>query len=44
MLYTNALVFQPGQGFVPGGFEVEEGRFVRVFAGERTGGEDLGRA
>ena len=44
MLYTNALVFLPGQGFVPGGFEVEEGRFVRVFAGERTGGEDLGRA
>ena len=43
MLYKNALVFTGRDGFVPGGFTVENGRFGRVFAGEApVGGEDLG--
>ncbi len=44
MLYTNALVFTPDRGFVPGGFAVENGRFTEVFAGHRAGGTDLGGA
>ncbi|MBR0208916.1 MAG: N-acetylglucosamine-6-phosphate deacetylase [Oscillospiraceae bacterium] len=44
MLYTDAFVFLPGQGFVRGGFAVEEGRFAAVFRGERKGGLDLGGA
>ena len=43
MLYTNAMVFTP-DGFVNGGFSVENGRFADVFAGDRTGGVDLGGA
>ena len=38
MLYTNALVFTPDRGFVPGGFAVENGRFTEVFSGPRAGG------
>ena len=40
MLYTNAHVFTP-DGFVHGGFTVEDGRFGEVFAGNRDGGADL---
>ena len=40
MRFTNAQVFMPA-GFVYGGFEVEDGRFAAVFAGERDGGTDL---
>ena len=43
MLYTNANVFTPA-GFVRGGFLVEDGRFAEVFAGEHSGGTDLGGA
>ena len=43
MLCKNALVFTGRDGFVPGGFTVENGRFGRVFAGETAeDGEDLG--
>ena len=41
MRYTNAYVFLPGHGFVLGGFDVEDGRFAAVFAGEREGEVDL---
>ena len=44
MLFTNALVFTPDRGFVPGGFAVENGRFAEVFDDERAGGRDLGGA
>ena len=40
MRFTNAQVFTPA-GFVYGGFEVEDGRFAAVFAGERSDGTDL---
>ena len=40
MLFTNANVFTP-DGFVHGGFTVEDGRFGEVFAGDRKGGADL---
>ncbi len=40
MLYTNARVFTP-EGFVTGGFCVENGRFGEFFAGQRAGGRDL---
>ncbi len=40
MLFSNALVFTP-EGFVPGGFEVADGRFAEVFSGPRAGGVDL---
>ena len=43
MLFHNAYVFTP-DGFVYGGFTVEDGRFGEVFAGDRTGGADLGGA
>ncbi len=43
MLYTNAILFTPA-GFVRGGFAVEGGRFAEMFAGERSGGVDLGGA
>lgn len=43
MLYKNALVFTGRDGFIPGGFTVENGRFGRVFAGDtREPGTDLG--
>lgn len=41
MLFTNALLFTPDRGFVPGGFTVENGRFVEVFHDPRKGGTDL---
>ena len=41
MLYTNANLFVPWVGFVPGGFTVEDGRFREVFFEEREGGVDL---
>ena len=34
MLYKNANVFLPDQGFAWGGFEVEDNRFHRVFSGQ----------
>ncbi len=40
MVYRNAWVFTP-EGFVFGGFAVEDGRFAEVFAGERAEGVDL---
>ena len=40
MLFTNAHVFTP-DGFVLGGFTVEDGRFGKVFAGDQDGGTDL---
>ena len=40
MLYTNARVFTP-EGFIHGGFAIEDGRFTEVFEGERSGGTDL---
>ena len=44
MLYTNALLFTPDRGFVPGGFTVENGRFGELFFDDRRGGVDLGGA
>ena len=41
MLYSNALVFTPDRGFVPGGFAVENGRFTEVFFDDRPGDVDL---
>ena len=41
MLYTNARIFLPDRGFVPGGFTVEDGRFAEVFIDGRAGGIDL---
>ena len=41
MLFTNANLFVPWVGFVPGGFTVEDGRFREVFFEEREGGTDL---
>ena len=41
MLFTNALVFRGREGFVPGGFCVENGLFTEVFEDDRIGGEDL---
>ena len=41
MLFTNANVFLPGQGYVRGGFAVENGRFAEVFTCEHAGGCDL---
>ncbi len=43
MRFTNAKVFTP-HGFVRGGFTVEDGRFCEIFAGECSGGVDLGGA
>ena len=43
MLFQNAYVFTP-DGFVRGGFTVEDGRFGEVFTDERSGGTDLGGA
>ena len=40
MRYTNAQVFTP-EGFVHGGFRVENGRFAEVFAGRSAEGIDL---
>jgi N-acetylglucosamine-6-phosphate deacetylase len=41
MLFTNAKIFAPWVGFVPGGFTAEDGRFQEVFFEERQGGVDL---
>ena len=43
MLFTNGKVFTP-EGFVYGGFAIEDGRFAEVFEGGRAGGADLGGA
>ena len=43
MLYSNAIVFTP-DGFVHGGFSVEDGRFAGVFENGRADGVDLGGA
>ena len=44
MRFCNAWVFLPEKGFVYGGFDVEEGRFVSVFTDDRGGEIDLGGA
>ena len=37
-VFTNAKLFLPGEGFVPGGFRVEGGRFADIYpAGELRG-------
>ena len=41
MRYSNALLFLGEQGFVRGGFEVEDGRFSAVFTDGGAGGTDL---
>ena len=41
--FVNARVFTP-EGFIRGGFAVEDGRFAEVFAGDRPGDVDLGGA
>ena len=41
MLFTNAKIFVPWVGFVPGGFTVEDGRFQELFFEEREGGVNL---
>ncbi len=42
MLFRNALVFTDGE-FVRGGFEVENGRFIKIYKGDTPdGGTDLG--
>ncbi len=41
MRYYNALLFLAGRGFVPGGFDVEDGRFAAVFTDGREGEVDL---
>ena len=41
MRYCNALLFLGEKGFVPGGFDVEDGRFAAVFTDERDGEVDL---
>ena len=44
MLFYNALIFTP-EGYVRGGFQVEEGRFVKIICGKINGeGQDLGGA
>ena len=44
MLFYNALIFTP-EGYVRGGFQVEEGRFVEIICGKINGeGQDLGGA
>lgn len=43
MLFKNALIFDAVRGFVPGGFQVENGRFARIYQGRISGGGlDLG--
>ena len=38
-VFTNAKLFLPGEGFVPGGFRVEGGRFADIYpAGESPAG------
>ena len=44
MIFSNAFVFLPGQGFVRGGFETEGERFARILPGTLSGGENLGEA
>ena len=44
MRYYNALLFLGEQGFVHGGFDVEDGRFADVFTDDREGDVDLGGA
>lgn len=44
MRFFNAWVFLPEKGFVYGGFDVEDGRFVSVFTDDRSGEIDLGGA
>ena len=41
MRYYNALLFLGEKGFVPGGFDVEDGRFAAVFTDGREGEVDL---
>lgn len=41
MRYYNALLFLGEKGFVPGGFDVEDGRFAAVFTDAREGEVDL---
>jgi len=43
MIFQNARIFTP-EGFVRGGFTVENGRFGELFSGERAGALDLGGA
>lgn len=35
-VFANARLFLPGEGFVPGGFAVEGGRFAEVFPGAKV--------
>ncbi len=44
MIFTNAFVFTPDQGFIEGGFVVEDGRFQTIFSGRRKGGVNLNYA
>lgn len=44
MRYYNALLFLGEQGFVHGGFDVEDGRFADVFTDDLEGDVDLGGA
>ena len=41
MRYCNAMLFLGEKGFVPGGFDVEDGRFAAVFTDGREGEVDL---
>lgn len=44
MLFYHAIIFTP-EGYVPGGFEVENGRFTAILPGQQSGnGVDLGGA
>ena len=41
MIFTNAKVFRESGEYIEGGFIVEDGKFIEVFAGERAGDVDL---
>lgn len=41
MIFTNGLIFRGEEGFIPGGFTVEKGRFTEVFEESPRGDVDL---